>query len=68
MNAPTVSTLQQKFKLRCWARAKLYFEGEIDLQEAVDALQEWAQELGLVEQIGQDAVQAIITGEFGAGA
>lgn len=51
---------------RARARATLYEAGEIaDLQEAVDALQAAAERDGLVDRIGQDAVQAIIADAFG---
>ena len=54
------------FALRCWARARLWAEGELSLHEAVDSLQEYAVGSGLVAEIGQDAVQAIMAHEFGA--
>lgn len=63
--APRPSPLEV-FALRCWARAYLYAAGELSLHEAVDAFQEYAAESGLVLQIGQDAVQAIMAAEFGA--
>jgi hypothetical protein len=44
------------FELRAWARARLWAEGELDLHDAVDALQADAERDGLVELIGQDAV------------
>jgi hypothetical protein len=52
------------FRLRAWARAYLWEIGEYDLHEAVDALQEAAERDGLLEQIGQDAVQAIMAAAF----
>jgi|SRR6516164_7900458 hypothetical protein len=54
------------FGLRCNARARLYATGEIDLQTAVDELQESAELNGLVAAIGQDAVQAIMAAAFSA--
>jgi hypothetical protein len=54
------------FKARCWARARLFSEGELDLHDAVDVLQDGAVTTGLVSAIGQDAVQAIIAEAFGA--
>jgi hypothetical protein len=55
------------FELRCWARARLWRDGEInDLHDAVDALQECAAAWGLVEGIGQDRVQAIMSVTFAA--
>jgi hypothetical protein len=48
------------FRARCEARAHLYGVGELDLHDAVDALQAAAVAYGLVASIGQDAVQAIM--------
>jgi hypothetical protein len=42
------------------ARAYLVHEGELDLHEAVDVLQDFAEQAGLVNALGQDAVQAIM--------
>jgi hypothetical protein len=44
----------------------LWQAGEFELQEAVDVLQASAEATGLVAEIGQDAVQAIIARAFGA--
>ena len=55
---------REVFELRCWARARLYAEGELELHEAVDVLQVAAVANGLVRDIGQDAVQAILTAAF----
>jgi hypothetical protein len=63
--APRPSPLEV-FALRCWARAYLSANGELSLQAAVDELQECAAASGLVLEIGQDAVQAIMASEFGA--
>jgi hypothetical protein len=52
------------FRARCEARALLYVAGELDLHEAVDVLQAHAIASGLVPQIGQDAVQAIMAAAF----
>jgi hypothetical protein len=52
------------FRARAEARALLYAAGELDLQEAVDALQAAAVVGGLVEEIGQDAVQLILAEVF----
>ena len=48
----------------CWSRAQLYAAGTIGLHDAVDSLQEWAVEKGLVAEIGQDAVQALMSDAF----
>lgn len=52
------------FSLRCWARAYLAAHGMMHLQDAVDALQDFAVATGLVETLGQDAVQAIMAKAF----
>ena len=52
------------FKARCEARALLFATGDLDLHDAVDALQAAAVASGLVAEIGQDAVQAIIATAF----
>jgi hypothetical protein len=49
---------------RAEARALLYAAGELDLQEAVDALQAAAVVGSQVEEIGQDAVQLILAQVF----
>jgi hypothetical protein len=53
------STLEV-FTARAEARALLWQAGELDLHEAVDELQAAAVRDGLVAEIGQDAVQAIM--------
>jgi uncharacterized ParB-like nuclease family protein len=49
---------------RADARAYLWSIGEYELAEAVDALQATAMRDGLIDRIGQDAVQAILAGAF----
>jgi hypothetical protein len=52
-------------ELRAWARALLLAEGEIEcVAAAVDPLQEFAERSGLVDELGVDAVQRIISQEF----
>jgi hypothetical protein len=51
---------------RAEARALLWQAGELDLHEAVDELQAAAEESGLIAELGQDAVQAIIAEAFEA--
>jgi hypothetical protein len=65
---PTTSSvsLAAVFEARCWARARLYSEGELDLHDAVDKLQESAECDGLVAAIGQDQVQWMMSDAFGA--
>jgi len=48
------------FVVRAEARALLWQAGELDLQTAVDALQEAAAASGLTAAAGQDAVQRIL--------
>jgi hypothetical protein len=52
------------FEARCEARAILFALGEFDLHEAVDLLQADAIATGLVNEIGQDAVQVIMAEAF----
>jgi hypothetical protein len=52
------------FRARCEALARLYACGEIDLHSAVDVLQDAAVKSGLIEMIGQDAVQAMMAEAF----
>lgn len=56
---------EQTFRALCESRALLWrrFEWEW-IGEAVDPLQRWAEANGLVRQIGQDAVQAIMAEAF----
>jgi len=49
---------------RAEARALLYAANQFDLPEAVDPLQAFAVKSGLVDEIGQDAVQAILAAAF----
>jgi hypothetical protein len=51
-------------RLRAWARAYLWSIGELTLHEARDVLQHDAERDGLVEQIGQDGVQKILSDAF----
>jgi hypothetical protein len=53
------------FELRAWARAQLYAACVFyDPPDAVDDLQEDAEESGLVAGLGQDAVQRILANAF----
>jgi hypothetical protein len=52
------------FRLRIWARAYLYANGELDLHDAVDQLQETAEASGLVVELGQDRVQQLLASAF----
>jgi len=52
------------FEARCEARAYLVEVGKLDKIEAVDGLQSAAEADGLVQRLGQDAVQAIMARHF----
>jgi hypothetical protein len=68
MNQParvqSFTVTRDAFELRCWSRAQLYELGELDLHDAVDVLQHFAEETGLVAAIGQDEVQKIMADAF----
>lgn len=66
MNAPARVKVApiQAFRARCEARALLVAFGELDLHDAVDKLQADAVRDGLVDEIGQDAVQAMMAEAF----
>ena len=53
------------FTARAEARATLWRAGEFDLHDAVDGLQAAAVRDGIVAELGQDAVQAILSAAFG---
>jgi hypothetical protein len=52
------------FEARAEARAILWAEGEMDLHEAVNILHYAARRAGLIDQLGQDAVQRILADAF----
>jgi hypothetical protein len=52
------------FRARASARALLWRVGEFSLHDAVDVLQADAMRDGLVDEIGQDAVQEIMADAF----
>lgn len=60
IKVPTINA----FVARCDARAWLVSAGELTLHEAVDELQASAQASGIIDAIGQDAVQAIMAAAF----
>jgi len=64
MTAARFITALEIFRERCEARALLFAAGELDLHTAVDALEDNAECSGLVRDIGQDAVQAIMANAF----
>jgi hypothetical protein len=52
------------FRLRCASRAKLWHTGQIDLHSAVDELQHSAEGRGLIDTMGQDAVEGLMVQAF----
>ena len=71
MSEPAIRTTIQPepspldvLELRAWARAYLWSIGELTLHEARDVLQHDAERDGLVDQIGQDGVQKILSDAF----
>jgi hypothetical protein len=62
----------QAFQALCWSRASRWKGGAIAdehdgdgwIGHAVDPLQDWAVKNGLVAELGQDAVQAIMAQAF----
>jgi hypothetical protein len=66
MSAPNLKVeVVAAFRLRCEARAFLVAEDELPLHDAVDELQASAVASGIVDTIGQDAVQTIMSDAFG---
>jgi hypothetical protein len=62
----------QAFQALCWSRASRWRAGAIAAEHdgdrwighAVDPLQAWAEAHGLIKELGQDAVQAIMAEAF----
>jgi hypothetical protein len=63
-NAQAHADPVEVFTARCEARALLFANGELPLHDAVDQLQNTAVGHGLIDLIGQDAVQAIMGAAF----
>jgi hypothetical protein len=68
MTAPVrqqdVRLAETRFIERCRAKALAWQAGEISLHDAVDGLQQAAEAYGLVIELGQDAVQALMVEAF----
>ena len=72
---PDSANKTETFKALCWSRALRWRAGSIAEEHegdnwigyAVDPLQEWAEKNGLVREIDQDAVQAIMAEAFSHG-
>jgi hypothetical protein len=58
------ATALEIFRERCEARAVLVANGLMDLQTAVDGLQEVAAAQGLLKEFGQDTIQQILAESF----
>jgi len=54
----------EQLQARAWAVATAFALGKIDLITAVDRLQDYAFSRGLIDELGQDAVQQIISEAF----
>ena len=61
---PSLAFLQDVFRERAEARALLYEACLFDLHEAVDVLQQAAEDYGLIAAFGQDHVQAVMATAF----
>ena len=53
------------FAERCEAKAYLVAEGQIELHDAVNELQSAAESYGLIDRVGQDAIQKLIVDAMG---
>jgi|SoiMethySBSTD1v2_1073268.scaffolds.fasta_scaffold815054_2 hypothetical protein len=62
--APSLTFLQDVFRERAEARALLYEACVYDLHEAVDVLQQAAEDNGLIAAFGQDLVQVVMASAF----
>jgi hypothetical protein len=64
--SPLPEFLLECFAELCWSRAYRWATWQIlDLHDAVDFLQQWAEEQGLVAVYGQNLVQQLMSDEFG---
>ena len=61
---PSVDLLTRSLATLAWSRAYRWSQGELDLHEAVDWLQAWAERWDLVAALGQDRVQATMSEAF----
>jgi hypothetical protein len=58
------ANLTDAFTALCASRAYRYGQGELNMLEAVDFLYDWAFARGLSDELGDDAVQHIMTEAF----
>ena len=63
-NACVLADPLEVLQARARARAHLYAVGELSLHDAVDPLQHWAVDIGLVAEVRQNLVQLIIARAF----
>jgi hypothetical protein len=61
---PTPPDNKKIFRELCHARALRFAASDLELQEAVDWLADWAMRKGLACDHGQDWVQAVMAEEF----
>jgi hypothetical protein len=59
-----IARIETVYTARCEARAMLFINGHLSLHEAVDELQAYAERSGLIDHIGQDEAQAILSYAF----
>jgi hypothetical protein len=64
VTSPPLLAPADVLEMRANVRAFLWYQWQIEMDEAVDELQAFAEQSGLVADIGQDAVQAIIAAPF----
>jgi len=63
---PPIAPAITYFGTWCRARARRWSRGEIDHYDAIDLLNEAAEQYGLVAEVGLDALQAVIADAFAA--
>ena len=64
--APPMALSEAAYAARCEARALLFISGQLSLHDAVDELQAYAEQSGLIDRLGQDEVQRIMAIAFAA--
>jgi hypothetical protein len=64
--ASEIAAAEAVYAERCEARALLYMAGEISRHDAVDELQVYAEQSGLIDRIGQDEAQRLMREAFAA--
>jgi hypothetical protein len=59
-----IARIETVYAARCHVCALLFINGQLSLHEAVDELQAYAEQSGLIDHIGQDEAQAIMAYAF----